>query len=385
MDFRLTKEQKMVRDMTKDFVDKEIIPYAGEWEKNFEVPTSVVKKMAGLGMMGATIPSEYGGASMDYVSYHLMIEELGCGSSSLRATVSVQNSLTESTLYKFGTESQKRAHLVLLAKGEKIGAWALTEAQAGSDAANLQTSARLEGDEYVLNGTKMWITNGDIADVVIIFATTDKSKKQDGIAAFIVEKGTAGFKPGGVEIGTKLGLRSSHTAELVLEDCHIPKDNIIAGENKGWDVAMHALTHGRLSVAAGAVGIARACLEESVKYSKQRMAFGRPISSFQMIKDMIAQMATEIDASRLLYLRAAQMNDLGIDNALEASMAKLFNAQMVMRAADSAIQIHGAYGYSSEYPVERHFRDARICGIYEGTNEIQKLIIAREILNRSEA
>lgn len=385
MDFKLTEEQRMVQKMTKDFVDKEIIPYAGEWDKNFEVPRSVVDEMAKLGMLGAPIPKEYGGAGMDHVSYHLMLEELGCGSSSLRATVSVHTSLAETTLLKYGTKAQKQKFLVPLAKGEKLGAWALTEPNAGSDAANQETTARLEGDEWILNGTKMWITNGDIADFVIIFATTDRKKKREGICAFIVEKGTPGFKPGSVEIGNKLGLRSSHTAELVLEDCCIPNENIIGGEGKGWEIVMYVLSQGRLSVAAGAVGIARACLEESVKYSKQRIAFGRPISSFQMIKEMIAEMATEIDAGRLLYLRAAHLRDLGINNTLESSMAKLFATKMAMKAADCAVQIHGAYGCSSDYPVERHFRDARICGIYEGTNEIQKLIIANEVLKKSEA
>lgn len=385
MDFRLTEEQKMIRKMANDFVDREIAPFAGEWDKNFEIPRSVIDKMAKLGMLGAPIPKEYGGAGMDYVSYHLMVEEIARGCSSLRTTVSVQTSLTETTILGFGDESQKQKYLVPLAKGEKLGAWALTEPNAGSDASNQETTARLEGDEWILNGTKIWISNGDIAEIVVIFATVDSAKKHEGICAFIVEKGTNGFRSGSVEIGNKLGLRSSHTAELIMEDCRIPKGNIIGGEGKGWEIAMYVLNHGRLSVAAGAVGIARACLEESIKYSKQRIAFGRPISKFQMTKEKIAEMATDIDAGRLLYLRAAQLRDLKIDNTLEVSMAKLFTANMVMKAADHAVQIHGGYGYSSEYPVERYFRDAKICGIYEGTNEIQKLIIARELLKKSEA
>jgi alkylation response protein AidB-like acyl-CoA dehydrogenase len=385
MNFDLTEEQKMVRNMAKDFVDKEVVPHASEWERNFEIPDSVIEKMAGLGMLGGPIPREYGGAGMDYVSYSLMVEELGRGCSSLRTTVSVQTSLAETTLLAFGDEEQKNRFLVPLAQGGKLGAWALTEPNAGSDAAALETTASLKGDEWILNGTKMWISNGDIADIVVIFASTDRTRKHAGISTFVVEKGTDGFKSGSVEIGTKLGLRSSHTAELILEDCRIPKENMIGGDGKGWEVAQYVLNHGRLSVAAGAVGIARACLEESIKYSKQRIAFGRPISKFQLTKEKIAEMATEIDAGRLLYLRAAQMRDRGVDNTLEVSMAKLFAANMVMKAADYAVQIHGGYGYSGEYPVERYFRDARICGIYEGTNEIQKLIIARILLERSEA
>ena len=383
MDFRLTEKHKMVQRMARDFVDKEVIPHAGEWDRNCEIPSSVLEKMAELGMLSAPIPREYGGAGMDHVSYHLMGEEIARGCYSLKTTVSV-HVLAEMTILGFGTEEQKQKYLVPLAKGEKLGAWAMTEANAGSDAAGLETTAKADGDQWILNGTKMWISNGDIADVVVIFATTDRTLKHKGICAFIVEKGTQGFRPGRIALGSKLGLRSSHSAELLLEDCRIPKENIIGSEGNGWEIAMNIMDHGRLGVASGAVGIARACLEESIKYSQQRTAFGRPISRFQMIKEKIAEMATEIDAGRLLYLRAAHMQDLDVDNTLETSMAKLYAANMVMRAADHAVQIHGGDGYSGEYPVERYFRDARICGIFEGTNEIQKLVIAGKLLEKSQ-
>ena len=383
MDFRLSEQQRAVQKMARDFVAQEIIPHASEWEKNFEIPRSVIDKMAKHGMLGGPIPKQYGGAGMDFVSYYLMEEEIARGSASLKTTVAVQTSLAESTFLNYGTEEQKMKYLVPLAKGQKIGAFALTEPNVGSDAMSIETTAKLKGNEWVINGTKRFISNGDIADVVILMATNDRKKRDLGICAFILEKGTPGFGYGKVLTKEKLGLRCSHTAELVLDDCRIPRENIIAGEGRGWEIAMRAMDHGRLSVAAGAVGIARGCLEESMKYSKQRSAFGKPISSFQLIKEMIADMATEIDAGRLMYLRAAHMADLGQGNTLQVSMAKLYNAQMVMRVADKAIQIHGGYGFSGDFPVERYYRDARICGIYEGTNEIQKLIISRELTEKT--
>lgn len=385
MDFRLTEEQRMVRRMAREFAEEEMMPYVAEWEEKNEIPMELYGKMGKLGILGGPIPEEYGGAGMDYVAYHLMIEEIARACSSARTTVSVHVSLCSYTILLFGSEDQKQNYLQPLAKAEKLGAWALTEPNAGSDAAGLQLSAKEDGDEWILNGTKMFISNGDIADVVIVFGRINGTKRHEGICAFIVEKGTPGFSPGKIEIGSKLGLRSSHTAELIFEDCRIPKENLIGEIGQGWEIAMKILNSGRLSVAAGAVGIGRACLEESIKFAKERYAFGRPIAKFQLIKEKIAQMKAELDAARLLVLNAAQKRDLGEENTLEVSMAKLFSAQMVMRAADSAIQIHGGYGYSSEFPVERYFRDARVCSIYEGTNEIQKLIIAREVLGDIES
>ncbi|MCK5291044.1 MAG: acyl-CoA dehydrogenase family protein [Thermoplasmata archaeon] len=380
MDFRLTEDQRMVRKMAKDFAEKEMIPFVAEWEEKNEIPMEFYEKMGKLGMLGGPIPEEYGGSGMDYVAYHLMIEEVARACSSVRTTVSVQTSLAETNLLLFGSEELKQKYLVRLAKGEMLGAWALTEPNAGSDVGGMQTIAREEDDGWVLNGSKMFISNGDIAGVVIVFARLPNTKRHDGICAFVVEKGTPGFSIGKVEIGTKLGLRTSHTAELIFEDCKVPKENLIGNPGDGWDMAMEVLDSGRLSVAAGAVGIARACLEASIKYARERYAFGRPIGRFQMIKDKIAQMSTEVDAARLLVLRAAQKRDLGEDNTLEVSQAKLFSAQVVMKAADEAVQIHGGYGYSSEFPVERYFRDAKVCSIYEGTNEIQKLIIAGAVI-----
>ena len=380
MDFRLTEDQRMVRKMAKDFAEKEMIPFVAEWEEKNEIPMEFYDKMGKLGMLGGPIPEEYGGSGMDYVAYHLMIEEVARACSSVRTTVSVQTSLAETNLLLFGSEELKQKYLVRLAKGEMLGAWALTEPNAGSDVGGMQTIAREEDDGWVLNGSKMFISNGDIAGVVIVFARLPNTKRHDGICAFVVEKGTPGFSIGKVEIGTKLGLRTSHTAELIFEDCKVPKENLIGNPGDGWDMAMEVLNSGRLSVAAGAVGIARACLEASIKYARERYAFGRPIGRFQMIKDKIAQMSTEVDAARLLVLRAAQKRDLGEDNTLEVSQAKLFSAQVVMKAADEAVQIHGGYGYSSEFPVERYFRDAKVCSIYEGTNEIQKLIIAGAVI-----
>lgn len=376
MDFRLTEEQRMVKKMAKDFADKEMIPFVAEWEEKNDIPMEFYEKMGKLGMLGAPIPEKYGGSGMDYVSYHLLIEEVARACSSVRTTVSVQTSLAETNLLLFGSEELKQKYLVRLAKGECLGAWALTEPNAGSDVSGMQTIAKEEDDGWVLNGSKMFISNGDIAEVVVVFARLPNTKRHEGMCAFVVEKGTPGFSIGRVDIGTKLGLRTSHTAELIFEDCKVPKENLIGQPGDGWKMAMEVLNSGRLSVAAGAVGIAKACLEASIKYAKERHAFGRPIGRFQMIKDKIAQMSTEVDAARLLVLRAAQKRDLGEDNTLEVSHAKLFSAQVVMRAADEAVQIHGGYGYSCEFPVERYFRDAKVCSIYEGTNEIQKLIIA---------
>ncbi len=383
MDFRLTDEQKLVQQTAKDFVDREIIPHNREWEEKGEIPPSLYVKMAELGFLGAPVPEKYGGAGMDYVSFMLLVEEISRGSSSVRTTVSVQTSLSETSLMWFATEEQKQKWLVPLAKGEKLGAWALTEPEAGSDAANLSTSYREDGDEIVLNGQKRFISNGSIADFVQVYARKAGSKRHEGLSLFLVPKGTPGFKVTHVESKTKLGLRASPTADLAFEECRLPTENLIGKEGNGWEQAMKTLNSGRIGIAAGAVGVARAALEAATKYVKERKAFGRPIGDFQLVREMIAQSAVEIDAARLLTLRAAHLRDLGLDNTMEVSMAKLFGAQMAQRVTDWAIQVHGGYGFSGEFDVERLFRDARILGLYEGTNEIQKLVIAEHVLGPS--
>jgi len=380
MDFGLTEEQKLVQKTARDFVDGEVIPKVREWEEKGEIPRSFYGKMAAQGFLGAPVPEKYGGAGMDYVSFMLLVEELSRGSSSVRTTVSVQTSLSETSLLWFGSEEQKKKWLVPLAKGEKLGAWALTEPEAGSDAGNLQTTARLEKDEWILNGQKRFISNGSIADIIQVYAREPGTKGHDGISLFMVPTDTRGFKVTHVETKSKLGLRASPTADLAFENCRIPRENLIGKKGEGWSQAMQTLNSGRIGIAAGAVGVARAALEAATRYVKERKAFGRPIGDFQLIREMIAQSAVEIDAARLLTLRAAHLRDLGQDNTLEVSMAKLFGAQMAQRVTDWAIQVHGGYGFSGDFDVERYFRDARILGLYEGTNEIQKLIIAERIL-----
>ncbi len=380
MDFRLTDEQKLVQQTAKDFVDREILPHNREWEEKGEIPRYLYDKMAELVFLGAPVPEKYGGAGMDYVSFMLLVEEISRGSSSVRTTVSVQTSLSETSLMWFATEAQKQRWLVPLAKGEKLGAWALTEPEAGSDAANLSTTYEERGGEVVLNGQKRFISNGSLADYVQVYARKPGTKRHDGLSLFLVPKGTPGFKITHVESKTKLGLRASPTADLAFEDCRLPKENLLGKEGNGWEQAMKTLNSGRIGIAAGAVGVARAALEAATKYVKERKAFGRPIGDFQLIREMIAQSAVEIDAARLLTLRAAHLRDQGLDNTVEVSMAKLFGAQMAQRVTDWAIQVHGGYGFSGDFDVERLFRDARILGLYEGTNEIQKLIIAEHLL-----
>jgi butyryl-CoA dehydrogenase len=389
MDLRLNEEQLLVQKTARDFVDNEVKPYVRDWEIKGAVPDAIYRRMAELGFMGAPIPTEYGGAGLDPIAYAILTEELAKGCSSMRTSLSVNASLAGTTIYKFGSEDLKENWLTPLAKGTKMGAWALTEAQSGSDAAAMKTRATRRGKDYVLNGSKMWISNGAKADTVVVFASTDPKKKHEGISAFVVAKGTKGFRPGVIETTNKLGLRSSPTAELLFEDCVIPESQRIGKEGQGWEIAMHVLNHGRLSVSAGAVGIAQAALEASIDYAKKRVAFGKPIGAFQLVKAKLAEMATDVEAGRLLVWQAAlakQGHEEGHvsydDWTLKVSKAKLFTAQMCVKVAEEAIQIHGANGYTNEYPVERYWRDAKICGIYEGTNEIQKLIIGRHLLGK---
>jgi len=379
MDLKLTEEQEMVRRMARDFAQREVAPIAAELDEKGEVPFENIRKMGQLGLLGLTAPEEYGGGGADTISYVLAVEEIAKACASTAVVMAVQNSLVNYALARFGTEEQKRKFLVPLAQGEKIGAYALT---AGSDAAAIKTRAVREGDEYVINGTKHFITNGGFADIVILYATVDPSKGYKGITAFIVEKGTPGFSVGKEE--NKMGIRATSTCELIFRDCRVPVANRLGEEGQGFKIALSALDAGRIGIGAQAVGIAQAAYEAALEYAKVRVQFGQPIAKFQAIQWMLADMATRIEAARLLVYKAALAKDeaerTGARYSKEAAMAKLFASETASWATDLAIQIHGGYGYMKEYPVERYYRDARITRIYEGTNEIQRLVIARSIL-----
>lgn len=378
MDFLLNEEERMMQEMARNFAEKEVKPIAAKLDETGEFPVELVKKMGELGLMGVDIPEEYGGANLGYVCYVIAIEEIAryCGSSSV--IMSVNNSLVCAPLLKFGDEEQKQKFLTPLASGKKLGCFGLTEPNAGSDAGGIQTTAVKDGDYYILNGSKIFITNATHADIALIFASTNKSLKHKGISCFIVEKGTPGFSVGKVE--HKLGINASGTAELVLQDVKIPANQLLGKEGDGFKIAMYTLDCGRIGIAAQAVGIARGAFEEAVKFAKERVQFGRPIAEFQAIQWMLADMATEIDAAKLLTRRAAFLKDAGQPFTKESSMAKVYSSEVAMRATTKAIQVHGGYGYSKEYPVERFFRDAKITEIYEGTSEIQRLVIANQIL-----
>lgn len=377
MDFKLTEEQEAFRDMVRKFVEKELKPRASEIDKKGEFPWDIVRKMGKLGLMGMTVPKEYGGAGIDRISYMLALEEIArvCGSTAI--TIEAHNSLGVGHVYERGTDEQRRKYLPMLTNGKNIAAWALTEPNAGSDAASIQTTAVLEGNEWIINGTKQFITGGHIASVITVMAKTDKTKGTKGISAFIVEKGTPGLKYGVEE--DKLGLRGSVTSELVFENCRAPKENLLGELGMGFLGAMDILDRGRTAIGAMAVGIAQGALGESISYAKQREQFGKPLAKFQAIQWMIADMATEIEASRLLVLRAAFLEDMGKKFTKEASMAKLFASEMATKTARKAIQIHGGYGYMRDFPLERFFRDAKLCEIGEGTSEIQRMVIARQL------
>lgn len=378
MEFALTEEQKMVREMAKKFADTEIVPVARENDILERFPFAIIKKMGPLGLLGGPVPEAYGGAGLDFISDAIIFEELGRACSSVRTIVSVQVSLVELSILRWGTEEQKKKYLPALCKGEILGAFAITEPEAGSDAAGIKTSAKKTPDGWVLNGSKTWISTGSVADIAIIFAKTDPSKGHKGISAFIVEKDAPGFSSR--EIKGKLGLKSANTAELFFEDCLIPEDSILGGVGEGFKIALSSLDNGRYGVAAGCVGIIQGCVDACARYSKDRHQFGRPIASFQLVQDMIARMYVDLEAARLLVYRAGDLKNKGIRNTLETSVAKYFASEAAVRAATDAIQVHGGYGYSNEYPVERYLRDAKVATIYEGTSQIQKLIIGEHIL-----
>jgi butyryl-CoA dehydrogenase len=378
MDFELNEEHRMIQEMARDFAEKEIRPKAPELDKTERHPAEIIQKMAELNLMGIAVPEAYGGGGADVISYVLAMEEISRGCASVGVIMSVNNSLVCDPLYTFGTEGQKQRYLTPLASGKKLGCFGLTEPEAGSDAAAQKTTAERKGDEWVINGKKNFITNGNVADYCILMAMTEKSKGYKGISAFIVDCQARGFSVGVVE--KKLGIKASGTAELVMEDCRIPGENLLGQLGGGFYVAMNTLDGGRIGIASQALGIGRAALEAAVEYSKTRVQFGSPISKLQAIQWMIADMATELDAARLLTLRAAFLKDRKQRYEKEAAMAKLFASEAASRIATKAIQIHGGYGYIQEYNVERHFRDARITEIYEGTSEIMRLVISSNVL-----
>ena len=377
MSFQLTAEQKMVRLMAKDFARKELEPAAAKRDKEEIFPMDVVKKMGQLGLLGMMVPVEYGGVGAGAVSYCLALQEIAYSCASTAVTMSVANLSTE-PLLKFGDEKQKTKYLVGLAQGDLLEGFALTEPGAGSDPGSLSIKAEDKGDYYQINGTKTFITHGQYADVINLITRTGPEKGSKGLSAFIVEKGTPGFSIGSRE--DKMGLRASNTVELLFNDCKVPKENLIGREGIGFKIAMTALDSGRIGIASQALGITRACLDESIRYAKERKQFGKTISSFEAIQWMIADMATGLEAANLLTLSAAWRKDQGMPFTKEASMAKLFASELANKSAYLALQIHGGYGYLKDFKVERLYRDARATSIYEGTSEIQRLVIAREML-----
>lgn len=383
MDFELNEEQRAVQRMVREFAEREIAPVAQQLDEREEFPLEIVRKLSDLGLMGILFPKQYGGVAMDYISYALILEELGRYDASVALTVESHNSLCSNHIFMFGIEAQKNKYLSQLTSGRVLGAWGLTEPGSGSDAAGMQTTATLDGDHWVLNGSKNFITQGSVAGIYVIMANTDRAKREKGISAFIVEKGTPGFRVGRKE--HKMGFRASDTAQLIFEGARIPKENLLGELNHGFIDTLTILDGGRIGMAALNVGIARGALEEGLKYAKERQAFGQPIANYQAIQWKLADMATEIDAARLLVLQAAYLKDKGQPFTKEAAYGKLFSSEIAMKAASEAVQIHGGYGYIKEFPVERYFRDAKFCAIGEGTSEIQRLVIARQLLGRSYA
>ncbi|MCF6461241.1 acyl-CoA dehydrogenase [Clostridium sp. Cult3] len=378
MNFNLSREQEMVREVMRKFAESEVQPIAAEIDEEGRFPRETVEKMARYNMLGIPFPVEYGGAGGDEVAYAIAVEELSKVCATTGVICSAHTSLGCWPIYRYGTEEQKQKYLIPLAKGEKLGAFGLTEPDAGTDAAGQQTVAILDGDNYILNGTKIFITNGGEADVYIIFAMTDRTKGTRGISAFIVEKDFPGFSIGKVE--DKMGIRGSSTTELIFRDCIVPKENLLGKEGQGFKIAMSTLDGGRIGIAAQALGIAEGALEETIKYIKEREQFGRPLAKFQGLQWMIADMATDIEASKLLVYRAAYNKANNLPYNKEAAMAKLFAANTAMDVTTKCVQLHGGYGFTKDYPVERMMRDAKITEIYEGTSQVQQMVIAANLL-----
>ena len=378
MDVQLTDEQRQVRDLCRDFAEDELRPNARRWDEEHHFPREAVRKLGELGLMGVAVPPEWGGAGMDHVAYALAMEEISRGCAGTGVIMSVSNSLYCDPVLRFGTDEQKKELLAPFAAGERLGCFALTEPMSGSDAAEMQTVAVRRGGDYVLDGTKNFITNGPQADVVLVFAMTDRAKGHRGITAFLVPADAKGFSRGKPD--DKVGIRASGSCSIFFEGCAVPERYRLGGEGEGFKVAMSTLDGGRIGIAAQALGIARAAFEEARDYAKDRKAFGKPIANFQAIQFMLADMATELDAARLLVWRAAALQDQGKRFSAEAAMAKLYASEMSERVTSKGIQIHGGYGYTKDFDAERHWRDSRITEIYEGTSEIQRLVIAAALL-----
>jgi alkylation response protein AidB-like acyl-CoA dehydrogenase len=377
MDFELTDEQRLVRETARDFTDNEIVERARENDRNEHFDLDLVQKIAQQGYLGAIVPRDYGGAGLDYLTYGLVVEEVGRGCSAMRTVISVQTSLVCSAILRWGSEEQKRSYLPKLCSGEWLGCFALTEPDTGSDAANQRTRARRTDSGWVLNGAKMFISLGNNAKVALVFAQTDPEKAHRGLACFLVDCDQPGFQP--QPIHHKLGLRGSDTAAISLDDVEAPAEAVLGEVGDGFKVAMTALDSGRYSVAAGCVGICQGCLDASVRYSKERQQFGRPIAGFQLVQEMLSDIAVETDAARMLVWRAGFLKDSGKPNTTETSIAKLYATEAAIRCANTAIQVHGGSGYVDDYPVERYLRDVRVTTLYEGTSQIQKLIIGRAL------
>jgi len=378
MDFSFTEEQEMTRQMVREFAEKEIAPVVMEYDESQQFPWEIIRKLAELGLLGILIPSEYGGSGMRYIDFAIIIEELSRVDPSIALTATAHNSLCCNHIYLYGTEKQKKTYLPLLASGKKLGAWGLTEAEAGSDASAIRTTAVLKDGQWVINGSKLFVTNGSAGEIAVVLAITDRAKGTKGISAFILEKGMAGFRVGKKE--NKLGVRAADTAELIMEDCSIPQENLLGKEGEGFINALALLDGGRVGIAAFSVGIAQGALEACLKYSKERVQFGQPIAKFQAIQWMLADMSTQIEAARLLTYQAAYLHQQGKRATKECSMAKLFASEMAVRTTEKAVQIFGGYGFTKDYPVEKLYRDVKIATIGEGTSEIQRLVIARQLL-----
>ena len=378
LDFQLNEEQLHLKKSVREFAEREILPNVMKWDEDSHFPAEIVKEIGKLGLMGSIFPTEYGGAGMGYVEYVTIIDELSRVDGSIGIIVAAHTSLCSNHIWIAGNEEQKRKYIPKLATGEFLGCWGLTEPGSGSDAGGARMSAVRKGNEWVLNGTKTFITNGHYADIAVVIAVTDKSKGTKGMTAFLVDKGTKGFRPGKKE--NKLGLRASDTSELIFEDCVVPASAMCGQEGQGFVDAMKVLDGGRISIAALGLGMAQGAYESALKYSKSRKQFGQAISEFQGIQWKLADMATEIDAARLLTMRAASMKDAGLKTTQESAMAKLYSSEVAVRCANESVQIHGGYGFIKDYPAEKFYRDVKLCTIGEGTSEIQRLVIARNLL-----